>query len=178
MERKKVDLNDIDANFVIASFKNKERRNNPSSEPRPLYPPGKDPRQKDDKAISEIADKSNEPDTAGSATIGSESDTTNSIGSSDKAIISEEASTFSDSTKRTTLRQRKIAFEEYCDMFLITPKIKNRKPVFISEELRERLDEIARKLGDKGMSASGFIENMALQHLKLHEENIEHWRRL
>ena len=33
---------DIDASFVISSFKNKERRNNPSSEPKPLLPPEKE----------------------------------------------------------------------------------------------------------------------------------------
>lgn len=38
---KEVNLSEIDANFIISSFKNKERRNNPSSEPRPLLPPEK-----------------------------------------------------------------------------------------------------------------------------------------
>jgi len=38
---KEVNLNEIDENFIISSFKNKERRNNPSSEPRPLLPPEK-----------------------------------------------------------------------------------------------------------------------------------------
>ena len=37
-KRDEVNLNEIDANFVIASFKNKERRNNPSSLPRALVP--------------------------------------------------------------------------------------------------------------------------------------------
>lgn len=36
-------LNAIDEGFVISSFKNKERRNNPSSEPRPLIPPSEKP---------------------------------------------------------------------------------------------------------------------------------------
>ena len=44
MAKKKegVNLNEIDASFVISSFKNKERRNNPSSIPRPLLPPDKE----------------------------------------------------------------------------------------------------------------------------------------
>lgn len=37
-KEKDINPNDIDASFVISSFKNKERRNNPSSEPRPLVP--------------------------------------------------------------------------------------------------------------------------------------------
>lgn len=38
-KKKEFDPNEIDASFVISSFKNKERLNNPSSEPRPLLPP-------------------------------------------------------------------------------------------------------------------------------------------
>ena len=38
-KKKEFDPNDIDASFVISSFKNKERLNNPSSVPRPLLPP-------------------------------------------------------------------------------------------------------------------------------------------
>ena len=37
-KKDEVNLNEIDANFVISSFKNKERRNNPSSIPRALVP--------------------------------------------------------------------------------------------------------------------------------------------
>jgi hypothetical protein len=37
-KKEDVNLNEIDANFVISSFKNKERRNNPSSIPKALVP--------------------------------------------------------------------------------------------------------------------------------------------
>ena len=37
-KKEEVNLTDIDASFVISSFKNKERRNNPSSIPRALVP--------------------------------------------------------------------------------------------------------------------------------------------
>lgn len=37
-KKEEVNLSEIDANFVISSFKNKERRNNPSSIPRALVP--------------------------------------------------------------------------------------------------------------------------------------------
>lgn len=88
------------------------------------------------------------------------------------------ATSGTETTKRTTPKERKAAFEEYRKLFLTTPKITHRKPVFISEDLRERLDEIARKLGYKGMSASGFMENMAIHHLKMYDEDIEYWRKL
>lgn len=37
-KKEEVNLSEIDASFVISSFKNKERRNNPSSIPRALIP--------------------------------------------------------------------------------------------------------------------------------------------
>ena len=37
-KKQDVNLNEIDANFVISQFKNKDRRNNPSSIPRALVP--------------------------------------------------------------------------------------------------------------------------------------------
>lgn len=37
-KKEEVNLNEVDANFVISSFKNKERRNNPSSIPKALVP--------------------------------------------------------------------------------------------------------------------------------------------
>lgn len=37
-KKEEVNLNEIDANFVISSFKNKERRNHPSAVPKALVP--------------------------------------------------------------------------------------------------------------------------------------------
>lgn len=168
-------LSDIDANFVISQFKNKERLNSPSSIPRALIPPAEEERLRKEK---ETVDTVNESDDANITNVISESDVTNSSDISDTDTAAAETTVANDNTKRSSLRHRKEAFKQYQKLFLTTPKIKHRKPVFISEELRERLDEIARKLGCKGMSASGFIENMAIQHLKTYEEDIEFWRKL
>jgi hypothetical protein len=56
-KKEDVNLNEIDANFVISSFKNKERRNNPSSMPRALVPEyekeqeAEQPEEKENQAI-------------------------------------------------------------------------------------------------------------------------------
>lgn len=175
MEKKnEVNLDEIDAAFIISSFKNKERRSNPSSIPRPLYPPGEKKRKEKEAQLGK-SDESGQTACDTSSTKPSKAD---SVDESDTVITTEESAVATDSTKRITSRQRKAAFEEYRNLFLTTPKIIHRKPVFISEELRERLDEIARRLGNKGMSASGFLENMAIQHLKTFEEDIEYWRKM
>jgi hypothetical protein len=61
----------------------------------------------------------------------------------------------------------------YREIFLSTPKITDRKTVFLSKETRDRLVQIARRLGDSKMSVSGFIENMAKHHLEEYREEIK-----
>ncbi|GHV54213.1 hypothetical protein FACS1894181_18100 [Bacteroidia bacterium] len=87
-------------------------------------------------------------------------------------------STVTTSTKRTGGKQRKESLEEYRQTFLSVPKLEDRKPVFISREVRDRLDEIARKLGGRGRSVSGFIENLARHHLETYRDDVELWKKL
>ncbi len=75
-------------------------------------------------------------------------------------------------------RRRRITLEEYKEKYLQVPQITNRKPVFISKDIRDRLDEIIRRLGGRGMSVSGFLENLSRHHLTVYEKNIEIWRKL
>ena len=75
-------------------------------------------------------------------------------------------------------RKRRITLEEYKEKYLQVPKITNRKPVFISEDVRDRLDDMIRRLGGRGMSVSGFLENLSRNHLEVYEKNIEIWRKL
>ena len=83
----------------------------------------------------------------------------------------------SDTTRRT-VKQRKSDLDEYRRRYMQTPKIEDRKPVFVSRQTRDRLDRIVRLLGERGMSVSGLIENIACHHLDAHEADIEHWRKM
>ena len=80
--------------------------------------------------------------------------------------------------KRVSSKQRKLSLDEYRTTYLRVPKITDRKPVFVSGEVRDRLDGIVRRLGGRGMSASGLIENLARLHLEAYREDIEQWRKL
>lgn len=166
-------LSEIDANFIISSFKNKERRNNPSSIPKALLP-----EREIESGIENAVNKATTTDEAITDTSPTQPIIDDNDIKSDTGIITDDDRVPTDTTKRISSRQRKAAFEEYRALFLSTPKIKHRKPVFISEKLREQLDEIARKLGDKGMSASGLIENLVIHHLMNYMEDIECWRKL
>ena len=72
--------------------------------------------------------------------------------------------TFSTPRCRVSSRQRRMSLEEYRTAFLQVPKIEDRKPVFVSCEVRDRLDEFVRKL--------------ARQHLEIYSEEFEQWRKL
>ena len=70
------------------------------------------------------------------------------------------------SQRRISSRQRKLSLDEY------------RKAVFVSGEVRDRLDEFVRRLGGRKMSVSGLLENIARQHLEIYSEDFEQWRKL
>lgn len=120
-------------------------------------------------------------DTANStANIGSTNTThTAAVDNTDKTIVTERAEqTLSATYRRTSSKQRKESLEEYRQAFLTVPKLEDRKPVFISREVRDELDEIVRKLGGRRMSVSGFIENLARHHLEIYREDLEMWKKL
>lgn len=80
--------------------------------------------------------------------------------------------------RRTTSKQRKASLDEYREQFLRTPKITDRQPVFVSRATRDSIDDVVRRLGERKMSVSGFLENLARHHLELYREDIEQWRKL
>lgn len=80
--------------------------------------------------------------------------------------------------RRVSSKQRRLSLEEYRNTYLKVPIIKDRKPVFLSCEVRDRLDDYVYKLGGRKMSVSGLLENIARQHLALYDEDFEQWRKL
>ena len=82
------------------------------------------------------------------------------------------------SQRRISSRQRKLSLDEYRKPFLQVPRIEDRKPVFVSGEVRDRLDEFVRRLGGRKMSVSGLLENIARLHLEIYSEDFEQWRKL
>lgn len=80
--------------------------------------------------------------------------------------------------RRISSKQRRLSLDEYRATYLQVPKITDRKPVFVSGEVRDRLDRIVRYFGGRGMSASGMVENLIRLHLETYREDIEQWRKL
>ena len=80
--------------------------------------------------------------------------------------------------RRISGKQRRASLEEYKEAFLTVPTIEDRKPVFLSRTTRDALDRIVRMFGERRMSVSGLVENIARQHLAAYGEDIEAWRKL
>ena len=80
--------------------------------------------------------------------------------------------------RRISGKQRRLSLEEYRATYLKVPKLVNRKPVFVSEEMRDELDRIVGNFGKRGMSASGLIENLVRLHLDTYREDFGQWRKL
>ena len=80
--------------------------------------------------------------------------------------------------RRISGKQRRASLEEYKEAFLLVPSIEDRKPVFLSRSTRDALDRIVRMFGERRMSVSGLVENIARQHLDAYGEDIEAWRKL
>ena len=80
--------------------------------------------------------------------------------------------------RRISGKQRRASLEEYKEAFLSVPSIEDRKPVFLSRSTRDALDRIVRMFGERRMSVSGLLENIARQHLATYGEDIEAWRKL
>ncbi|MBQ8270103.1 MAG: DUF3408 domain-containing protein [Bacteroidaceae bacterium] len=80
--------------------------------------------------------------------------------------------------RRVSGKQRRLSLEEYRITYLKVPVIIDRKPVFVSCEVRDRLEDYVRKLGGRKMSVSGLLENIARQHLETYDADFEQWRKL
>lgn len=80
--------------------------------------------------------------------------------------------------RRISSKQRRLSLDEYRSTFLQVPKIADRKPVFVSHEVRDRLDRIVRYFGGRGMSVSGLVENLVRHHLAAYGNDIDQWRKL
>lgn len=80
--------------------------------------------------------------------------------------------------RRISSKQRRLSLDEYRSTFLQVPKIADRKPVFVSHEVRDSLDRIVRYFGGRGMSVSGLVENLIRHHLAAYGNDIDQWRKL
>jgi nucleoid-associated protein YgaU len=68
--------------------------------------------------------------------------------------------------------KRKRGSVDYSSLFLQKNELKARSCVYISQRIHNTISEIVRVIADKDVSVGGYIDNVLLQHLEAHKDEI------
>lgn len=80
--------------------------------------------------------------------------------------------------QRIGKQQRKSDFAEFKSTFLAPSKLVKRHPVNIEDSVWEKLERIARILGDRDTTVGSYINAILVEHLDLYGDDTEIWRKL
>lgn len=80
--------------------------------------------------------------------------------------------------QRVGKQQRKSDFAEFKATFLVPSKLMKRHPVNIEDSVWEKLERIARILGDRDTTVGSYINAILVEHLDLYGDDTEIWRKL
>lgn len=80
--------------------------------------------------------------------------------------------------QRIGKQQRKSNFAEFKATFLAPSKLVKRHPVNIEDSVWEKLERIARILGDRDTTVGSYINAILIEHLDLYGDDTEIWRKL
>lgn len=108
------------------------------------------------------------------------------VNSNDNITTSNPATQFTDGQipqpqpkqQRIGSKQRKLEFAEYKANYLAPVKIVDRHSLNISNATWERLERVARILGDRGANVGSYAEHILREHLDAYADDIEAWRKL
>lgn len=94
-----------------------------------------------------------------------------------------EATAVTDTTEppkqqRIGKQQRKSDYADFKAIYLTPTKLMKRHPVNIEDSVWEKLERIARILGDRDTSVGSYINAVLVEHLNLYADDIEIWRKL
>ena len=80
--------------------------------------------------------------------------------------------------QRIGKQQRKSDFADFKFTYLMPSKLVKRHPVNIEDSVWEKLERIARILGDRDTTVGSYINAILVEHLDLYGDDIEIWRTL
>ncbi len=80
--------------------------------------------------------------------------------------------------QRVGKQQRKSDYAEFKATYLAPSKQMKRHPVNIEDSVWEKLERIARILGDRDTTVGSYINAVLLEHLNLYADDIEIWLKL
>ena len=80
--------------------------------------------------------------------------------------------------QRIGKQQRKSDFAEFKATYLVPSKLSKRHPVNIDDSVWEKLERIARILGDRDTTVGSYINAILVEHLTMYADDTEIWRKL
>ena len=80
--------------------------------------------------------------------------------------------------QRIGKQQRKSDYADFKATYLTPSKLMKRHPVNIEDSVWEKLERIARILGDRDTTVGSYINAILSEHLELYADDIEIWRKL
>lgn len=80
--------------------------------------------------------------------------------------------------QRIGKQQRKSDFADFKFTYLMPSKLVKRHPVNIEDSVWEKLERIARILGDRDTTVGSYINAILIEHLSMYGDDIEIWRKL
>ena len=80
--------------------------------------------------------------------------------------------------QRVGKQQRKSDFADFKATYLMPSKLMKRHPVNIEDSVWEKLERIARILGDRDTTVGSYINAILVEHLDLYRDDTEIWRKL
>ncbi len=80
--------------------------------------------------------------------------------------------------QRIGKQQRKSDFADFKATYLIPSKLVKRHPVNIENSVWEKLERIARILGDRDTTVGSYINAILVEHLTIYADDTEIWRKL
>ena len=95
----------------------------------------------------------------------------------DNAQAATEATAATDTTEPPK-QQRKSDFAEFKTAYLMPSKLSKRHPINIEDSVWEKLERIARILGDRDSTVGSYINAILVEHLTIYADDIEIWRKL
>lgn len=80
--------------------------------------------------------------------------------------------------QRIGKQQRKSDYADFKATFLTPSKLVKRHPVNIEDSIWEKLERIARILGDRDTTVGSYINAILVEHLIMYADDTEIWRKL
>ena len=98
--------------------------------------------------------------------------------SNEQTVTETNAVTEQPKQQRIGKQQRKSDFAEFKATFLAPSKLMKRHPVNIEDSVWEKLERIARILGDRDTTVGSYINAILVEHLTMYADDTEIWRKL